>query len=79
MCFSRFSKKLSIKTSLIQAFATFILLSYVKILNVSFDILTPGKRFMNASGIEVGKQYWYYNGSLEYLGKDHIPYAILAI
>ena len=79
MCFSHFSKKLNIKTSLIQAFATFILLSYVKILNVSFDILTPGKRFRNVSGIEVGKRYWYYNGSLEYLGKDHIPYAILAI
>ena len=59
--------------------STFILLSYVKILNVSFDILTPGKRYMKPDGSEVNKQYWYYNGSLEYFGKDHVPYAVLAI
>ena len=77
--FSCFSSKLNIKTSLVQAFATFILLSYVKICNVSFDILTPAKKYLRPDGSEVDKQYWYYNGSLEFFGKDHIPYAALAI
>ena len=77
--FSCFSSKLSIKTSLVQAFATFILLSYVKICNVSFDILTPAKKYLRPDGSEVDKQSWYYNGSLEFFGKDHIPYATLAI
>ena len=77
--FSCFSSKLNVKTSLVQAFATFILLSYVKICNVSFDILTPAKKYLRPDGSEVDKQYWYYNGSLEFFGKDHIPYAALAI
>ena len=77
--YTRFSNKLNIKNSLIQAFSTFILLSYVKILNVTFDILTPGKHYLKPDGSEVDTQYWYYNGSLEYFGKDHIPYAVLAI
>ena len=45
-------------------------------LNVSFDILTPSRKYLKSNGSEVHKQY---NGSLEYFGKDHIPYAVLAI
>ena len=59
--------------SLIQAFGTFILLSYVKIINTSFDILVP-VQLRNVSGL-----YVYYNGSLEYFGHKHLPYAVLAI
>ena len=64
-------------TSLIEAFATFILLSYVKVLNTSFDIIMPTKLY-NVSGQVVGL-YVYYNGSQEYFGHDHLPYAVLAI
>ena len=63
--------------SLIEAFATFILLSYVKVINTSFDILMP-TRLYNVSGQVVGL-YVYYNGSQEYFGHDHLPYAVLAI
>ena len=51
--FSCFSSKLNIKTSLVQAFATFILLSGVKICNVSFDILTPARKYLRPDGSEV--------------------------
>ena len=67
----------NISNSLIQAFGTFILLSYVKIINVSFDILMPVQLY-NVSGQVVGL-YVYYNGSQEYFGHDHLPYAVLAI
>ena len=67
----------NISNSLIQAFGTFILLSYVKIINVSFDILMPVQLY-NVSGQAVGL-YVYYNGSQEYFGRDHLPYAVLAI
>ena len=63
--------------SLIQAFGTFFLLSYVKTINTSFDILMP-VRLYNVSGKPVG-WYLYYNGSMEYFGSDHLPYAVLAI
>ena len=71
--FSCFSSKLNIKTSLVQAFATFILLSYVKICNVSFDILTPAKKYLRPDGSEVDKQYWYYNGTLEFFWQESHP------
>ena len=69
----------SASNSLIEAFATFILLSYVKVINTSFDILIPTKLY-NVSGQVVGL-YVYYNGSMEYFGHDHLPgpYAVLAI
>ena len=40
-CFALIRNEWDITRSLVGAFATFILLSYVKILNVSFQILTP--------------------------------------
>ena len=63
--------------SLIQAFGTFFLLSCVKIINTSFDILMPVQLY-NVSGKVVGL-YVYNNGSMEYFGNDHLPYAVLAI
>ena len=65
------------KYSLIEVFGTFLLLSYVKILNTSFNILMPVTLY-NVKGNAVGF-YLYYNGSMEYFGKDHLPYGILAI
>ena len=49
-------------------------MSYVKVLNTSVDILMPAQVY-NASGIVVGV-YVYYDGSLEYIGRDHLPYAL---
>ena len=63
-------------TSLIEVFGTFLLLSYVKIINTSFDILMPVQLY-NVSGDVVG-WHLYYNGSLKYFGHDHLPYAVLA-
>jgi len=40
-CFSHFRRQWEIRTSLVDAFATFLLLSYVKLLSVSIDLLVP--------------------------------------
>ena len=76
-CCIRFKRQWNIRNSLIDVFATFLLLSYVKFLSVSFDILTPSL---------VWNMKWtrqptvlYYDGSVEYFSKEHLPYAILAI
>ena len=71
------NRNFGIKRTLIKAFGTFILLSYVKVLNTSVDILMPVQVY-NASGTVVGA-YTYYNGPLEYFGHEHLPYAFLAI
>ena len=76
-CFARFRQQWDIRTSTIDAFATFLLLSNIKLLSVSFDLLTPTYVF-NMNGSVVGT-YLYYDGSIEYFGKKHLPYGILAV
>ena len=77
-CFARFRRKWDPKASIIHTFATFILLSYSKLLFVSFNLL--GKiRLHNVSGVEVGHRFLYYNASMQYFSKAHLPFAVLAI
>ena len=77
-CFVHFRRDWNIKTSLIDAFATFLLLSYMKFLYVSFKLLTPVPIF-NAKGETLSKYYLYWDGTIEYFGSEHLPYAILAL
>ena len=66
-----------IRSSIINAFATFLLLTYVRLLSVSFDLLTPMHIF-DAHGNKRGL-FLYYDGSVEFLGREHLPYAVLAV
>ena len=76
-CFVSFRRVWNIRTSLIDAFASFLLLSYVKFLSVSFDLLVPTHVY-NIHGKLTGL-YLYNDGSLEYFGKEHLPYGVLAL
>ena len=77
-CFIRFRRHWDVKTSLIDAFVTFFLLSYVKLFSVSFDLLIPVHLY-NVHGDSLNQTYVYYNATILYFGKQHLPYAILAI
>ena len=77
-CFIRFRRHWDVKTSLIDAFATFFLLSYVKFFSVSFDLLIPVK-LHDANGHTLNQTYVYYNATMPYFGEQHLPYAILSI
>ena len=74
MCFHHFRKEWEIKNSLIGAFATFYLLSYVKILDVSGSILAP-TQFYDINGT-IGNFFYYHNATVPYFGKEHalMPY-----
>ena len=78
-CVRCIQKEWNIKTSLISVFATFILLSNVKLLNVSFDLISVPIILLDMHGNAVPIKYVYTNGSMEYLGKEHIPYFVLGI
>ena len=69
--------RMFVRTSLVEAFASFLLLSYVRFLSVSFGFLVPTHVY-NVYGESLGP-YLYYDGTVEYFGKQHFPYAILAI
>ena len=76
-CFIRFRRKWDIQNSLVDAFATFLLLSYVKLLSVSFDILMPTPvldKWRNQVSTVL-----YYDGTITYFGMEHLPYALTAI
>ena len=66
-----------IRSSIINAFATFLLLSHVKFLSVSFGLLAPTHVF-DVYGNKHGF-FLYYDGSVPFLGKEHLPYAVLAL
>lgn len=75
-CFSCIRKEWNIRGSLVQGFATFTVLSYVKILNVSFDILTP----VYVTTVNGTKSlFLYYAGNVAFFSKEHLLYACLAI
>ena len=73
---SRFRQKLTLKSSLIDTFATFILLSYIKIGITAFYILTPTQLWSPD-----GSYKWvvYYDPSTDYFGSSHIAYAIITL
>ena len=72
-CLAVFRRHWNIQSYLIHALATFIVLSYVKILNTSFEFLIPSHVY-NMQGQIVNKAYWYYNGGVDMTSKDYLPY-----
>ena len=76
-CTARLRQQWNIRYSIIDAFVTFFLLSYIKLLNVSHGLLTP-TNVHNATGSWLG-YFLFYDATIEYMGPDHRPYAVLAI
>ena len=78
MCFTRFKRRWNPKESVIHTFAAFLLLSYSKLLTVSYKLL-DASTLCNNSGERVGPIVLYYNASIEYFSRQHLPFALPAI
>ena len=77
VCLHFFRKEWDIGNSLIEAFATLILLSYVKVMYISCSILaSTSYYFMNTTE---SHSLVYADPSVEYLSSKHAPYFFLAI
>ena len=76
--FMVFKEKWNFRTSLIDAFATLFYLSFIKVLIVSADLLVPVQVFTAQSSKATSWALYNY-GSIDYFGKEHLPYAILAL
>ena len=70
-------KKWDIRTSVIDSFATFFLLSYVKIISVAIDLML----FTSVYELNSNRTYYrlFYDSSIKFLRSDHIPLATLSI
>ena len=77
-CLVRFRKQWNIRSYFVNALATFIVLSYVKILNVSFQFLTSS-HVHDIKGQQLNKGYWYYNGRVDMTSTEYMPYLVLAL
>ena len=77
MIFRLIRDKWDIRTSVIDSFSTFFLLSYVKILSVSTDLML----FTSVYELNSKKTRYrlFYDSSIKFLHSDHIPYAALSI
>ena len=76
-CTTQIRQRWNVRHSIIDAFATFILLSYMKFVNTSIDLLIPTE-IADIHGSVVG-YFWYYDATVDYLGAEHIPYFVLAV
>ena len=76
-CLSTIKKDQNKKSSMIDVFATFLLLSYGRIMSVSYNLIIY-TTVVNVRGEVVGR-YLFYDPSYEFLGKEHLPYGILAL
>ena len=76
--FIRFRQQWNIRSSLVDSFATFLLLSYVKILSVSVELILPVTLY-DQSGEQLPHLYVYNQGDMAYFKGQHLPYACLAL
>ena len=77
-CFLRFRRSVDPKTSIIDAFATFILLSYAKLLIVAGRFLIP-THLLNGQGKTLKTLVFAYDASIQFFHTEHLPLAVLSI
>ena len=77
-CFTRSRRRWDPKASITHAFATFLLLSYSKLLFVSSSLLRF-TRVYNTTARREGPLVLYYDASVIYLSYRHLPFFLLAI
>ena len=65
------------RTTVIDAYTTFFVLSYYKFMCVSAYLLIPVRVY--TVGANNVKWALYYDATVDYFGREHIPYGILAI
>ena len=65
------------RTTVIDAYATFFVLSFTKVMCISADFLIP----VRVTSLTNDNVMWvlYYDATVDYFGSEHLPYAILAI
>lgn len=75
--FSHFQKAWNIRASIMEAYATFFLLSYAKFLGASFDILMP--TYIHSTELSEHRLASYYDANLNYFKGQHLPLALTAL
>ena len=72
-----FEDNWSMQASMVNVFSTFFLLSYIKLVSVSFTLLIPTTLY-DIHGHRIGL-FLYYDASIRYFGREHLPYGVTAV
>ena len=75
-CYARFRHQLNIRTSLVDAFGTFLSLFYVKMLNTAVNLMIPNKVWDSNNTIT---EHVFFYGTMKFFGTHHLPFALLSI
>ena len=73
----KFMKNRNIKHSILDTFMTFTILSCLKVSSVSMDLLVPVTVYNIKS--KQSRLALYYDSSISYFSKEHLPYALLGV
>ena len=77
ICLHRCKKEWNVKNSLIEAFATLVMLSFVKILHITFEILSYTHYYDMT--YRSSPHLVHANPSIKYLSMEHLPSVVVAI
>ena len=77
-CARRVSWNIDLRSSIIEAFASFLLLTCAKFIFVSYNLLayTP---LLDMTGQKVGPYVTSFDATVPYLSNEHLPYFIMSI
>ena len=76
-CFARIKRTINLRSSVIDGFATFLVLAYAKIAFVSFYVLVPTSLYSYNGSVQETRLY--YVGNVAYLSTEHIPFFCLSL
>lgn len=79
-CLGKYYRASIVRNSVIQGLSAFLVICYAQCIKASFNLLYSGVINFSTSevNISVSKRVWY-NGELEFLQTEHLPYALPAL
>ena len=77
--FTFFRRNWDIRSTVIDTYASFFQLSFLKIVGISCDLIVPITKYKINRGGYTLSWVTYYDGSVEFLSHEHLQYAIPAL
>lgn len=77
-CWVHYRRRVDPKAKVIDAFATFLLLTHVKLMLVSYDLLTTTQLY-KGDGKELNSTSLYYDATVQIFQGQHLPFGIIAV
>lgn len=77
-CLGKYYRASIVRNSVIQGLSAFLVICYAQCIKASFNLLYSGVLNLSEVNTSVSKRVWY-NGELEFLQAEHLPYALPAL